>query len=337
MLFDIALLLLLTFGLSRLASFAAPNSWRPQIKIAVANFGSWGIISLFYLIVFTDAWPVSAVAIPVAAACQALWAWRDWSNLPAPLGSETKVPIPKLKKLLVHLTEPLAETEKENMSERYTPPERWNALVRFDSEIRGAAEKLQSFGQFWVDELGKAFFALEEDRKYLPEIVRRLTEEARQAEQKRWADTFRYTADGSLCTEHSLNILRKAQDRGYRVGVEKDKSIIVEKDGVMSYLWSNGDIQRFGQFAELGAVKEGAVAGDTFKNSKAEPGMSFRKPMYFPQGATLFSTKGPMVAILSDGTILVDHGGIGGRRFKTAAEYRATIDDRDPWTLIQKF
>ncbi|MEH2486452.1 hypothetical protein [Bradyrhizobium sp. AZCC 2230] len=55
---------------------------------------------------------------------------------------------------------------------------RWEALVRYDDEIREAAAKLIQFGSHSVAKLGEAFFALDEDRKYLPNIVARLTEEA---------------------------------------------------------------------------------------------------------------------------------------------------------------
>jgi hypothetical protein len=49
---------------------------------------------------------------------------------------------------------------------------RWEALVLFDDEIREAATKLVPFGAVWVDRLGEAFFALNEDRKYLPSTSR---------------------------------------------------------------------------------------------------------------------------------------------------------------------
>ena len=42
---------------------------------------------------------------------------------------------------------------------------RWEALVRFDDEIGQAAMKLLPFSSAWVDKLGEAFFALNEDRK----------------------------------------------------------------------------------------------------------------------------------------------------------------------------
>jgi hypothetical protein len=56
---------------------------------------------------------------------------------------------------------------------------RWEALVRYDDEIRAAAEKLMPFGPEWVNRLGDAFFALSEDRSYLANIVERLRNEAK--------------------------------------------------------------------------------------------------------------------------------------------------------------
>lgn len=55
---------------------------------------------------------------------------------------------------------------------------RWDALVQFDDEIREAATQLLPFGSSCVERLGDAFFALNEDRKYLANIFARLTEEA---------------------------------------------------------------------------------------------------------------------------------------------------------------
>jgi len=62
---------------------------------------------------------------------------------------------------------------------------RLEALVRFDEELREAAEKLLPFGPEWVDKLGEAFFALNEDRKYLPNTAR--------------AWSLPYRAAGSCC------------------------------------------------------------------------------------------------------------------------------------------
>ena len=130
--------------------------------------------------------------------------------------------------------------------------DRWNALLRYDDEIRAAAEKLRPFGDSWVNKLGQAYFALYEDRQYLPNIVSRLIEEAERDEAQCWTIPFRQTADGNRCTEESLSILRAAEAQGYTLGVEKDKTFTVTKSGKgTTYLRSNSDIQRFWQFAQI--------------------------------------------------------------------------------------
>jgi hypothetical protein len=50
---------------------------------------------------------------------------------------------------------------------------------RTGMETATAAETLRPYGQRWVDGLGRAYFTLNEDRKYLPNIVQRLLAEAR--------------------------------------------------------------------------------------------------------------------------------------------------------------
>ena len=47
---------------------------------------------------------------------------------------------------------------------------KWDALVQFDPEISEAAAQLRPYGSCWVSKLGSAYFALEEDRKYIPLI-----------------------------------------------------------------------------------------------------------------------------------------------------------------------
>ncbi len=55
---------------------------------------------------------------------------------------------------------------------------KWNALLQFDKDIAAAAEQVRSFGEIWVEELGAAFFALN-DKTYLPEIVNKIEQRAR--------------------------------------------------------------------------------------------------------------------------------------------------------------
>ena len=124
---------------------------------------------------------------------------------------------------------------------------RWNALLRYDDEIRTAAEKLRPFGDSRVNELAEAFFALNEDKRYLPNIVSRITEEAKQDKARQWAKRFRYTFDGEPYTQESLNILRAAETQGYVLSVANDKTIAATKNNVTLFVRPNGDIQRFGQ------------------------------------------------------------------------------------------
>ncbi len=125
---------------------------------------------------------------------------------------------------------------------------RWEALVRFDDEIREAATKLMPFGSEWVDKLGEAFFALNEDRKYLPNIVARLMEEAKHAAALAWFATFSMTADGEKTSEEALAILIEAQAIGYQLARDRDGAIRITRNTSTSFLRSNADIVRFGTF-----------------------------------------------------------------------------------------
>ena len=58
---------------------------------------------------------------------------------------------------------------------------------------------------------------------------------------------FGKTAEGELCTEASLKILREAQARGYTVGLEPNKSFSLTKNGAKTFLYSNADIEHLGQ------------------------------------------------------------------------------------------
>jgi hypothetical protein len=98
---------------------------------------------------------------------------------------------------------------------------RWEALLRFDAEIREAAERLLPFGAFWVGELGKAFFALNEDRQYLPNIVEQLIKDAEHQaaiesghRAVEWLETFSTTADGEAISKEALDVLLQAEMKG---------------------------------------------------------------------------------------------------------------------------
>jgi hypothetical protein len=79
-------------------------------------------------------------------------------------------------------------------------------------------------------------------------------EERRREQEERLMHAFRMLADGNLCTEESLNILREALAHGFKLGIQKDKTITVTKPGggYTTYLRSNNDIQKFSGFEKFG-------------------------------------------------------------------------------------
>jgi hypothetical protein len=134
--------------------------------------------------------------------------------------------------------------------------ERWRALIRYDDDIRDAAERLAPYGEHWINELGRGHFALNENKDYLPNIVSRLLDEAeadqrrqRREEAERWILAFRRTADGEMCTDEAMSILSRARAQGFTVGVERDGAFSITKAGVgTSYLRSNYDILEFSRW-----------------------------------------------------------------------------------------
>jgi hypothetical protein len=56
---------------------------------------------------------------------------------------------------------------------------KWNALVEYDGDIKRIVEGLQPYGQTYIDQLAAAFLALN-DKEYLPVIVKKILETARQ-------------------------------------------------------------------------------------------------------------------------------------------------------------
>jgi hypothetical protein len=69
--------------------------------------------------------------------------------------------------------------------------DRWDALVKYDHEIAQAAEQLRPFGDALIDEFGQAFFALNEDRAYLANIVKGLLAQAKRDEERRWNEMWK--------------------------------------------------------------------------------------------------------------------------------------------------
>jgi hypothetical protein len=109
----------------------------------------------------------------------------------------------------------------------------------------------------WVDRLGQAFFALNEDRSYLPNIVSELQKEAAAfllaAEHLAAHEFFRAfsrTQDGQNTTEEAMDILMKVRAAGGRFEKQADGTIATLVPGLgTSFLRSSADIVRFGSFA----------------------------------------------------------------------------------------
>ena len=138
---------------------------------------------------------------------------------------------------------------------------RWEALVQFDDEIREAAARLLPFGSVWVDKLGDAFFALHEDRRYLPNIVARLTAEAELAAREaalaaqeaervaalKWLAAVSETASGEKTSKPALAVLIELRARGFQVAKDGAGAITVEGSGGTLFAYSNSDILRLGE------------------------------------------------------------------------------------------
>lgn len=61
---------------------------------------------------------------------------------------------------------------------------KWNALLKYDSDIALIADKIRPFGKKWLNEFASSYFALN-DKQYLPEIERKILDAARkEAEEK---------------------------------------------------------------------------------------------------------------------------------------------------------
>jgi hypothetical protein len=141
----------------------------------------------------------------------------------------------------------LSDVNQAQKPENPVALDRWRALAKYDPEIRAAAEALQPFGSVWVERLGRDFLALNEDKSYLPNIVQTLKEEAERYDREGWSAQFRYTADGELCSEESLSVLRKARVSGYALSTQSDGAFILQNNTTTRYLRTNGQILRFGQ------------------------------------------------------------------------------------------
>jgi hypothetical protein len=155
------------------------------------------------------------------------------------------------------------------------PIEKWNALVKYDPQIVPIADQLRPFGEKWVWTLGRDYFALQEDRAYLPHMLHRLLDEAvkerNEAEKKAeetkevaWSperSKVRRLYDENPYDESSVAILSEAQKRGYILTIEPSGTIAagIQNKGT-SFLRSNSDVERFGRY--MGHPKSFEVSSD---------------------------------------------------------------------------
>jgi hypothetical protein len=91
-------------------------------------------------------------------------------------------------------------------------------------------------------------------RRYLTDIVARLTDDAKRAAEDTyhaavltWAATFSKTADGEETSEEVLAIVIEAQANGYQLAKDDDGAIRIIRNTVTSFVRSNPDIVRFGK------------------------------------------------------------------------------------------
>jgi hypothetical protein len=196
------------------------------------------------------------------------------SSSPGPIKTApSPINAPKRWYPLVQLIQP----SPREPAAHYLSPEqqtRWDALVKYDPEIECTAEQLRPYGTNWINKLGHEFFALNEDRQYLPRIVDTLLKAAKQETEdlikraedekaERWAARFMQLHSGETCTKECLDVLRLAEANGYVLATESSGSITATGPTGKSYLRSNYDISEFGKW-----LKKSLTAEDKAKIAK---------------------------------------------------------------------
>jgi hypothetical protein len=191
-------MLIMTIGLSRILLMVLSKSIDERDKALWASSGALIAITAIYVAIAaseSDGFTLVALGVALAAPCQALWYWRDVSKLPRTTSHGTVARIfssPAAARFVSGRVSPKPEASKTDRQER------WHALVRYDADIAAAADQLRPSGEKWLEELGKAYFALNEDKHYLSAIVLRLSEEAAAEKAASWAANFERAFSGAL-------------------------------------------------------------------------------------------------------------------------------------------
>lgn len=133
---------------------------------------------------------------------------------------------------------------------------RWRALLNFDPDIARVEEILRPLGPKWTDKLAHSYMALN-DKSYLPEIARKIMEEARverqsaavAQEQSAMQQKELFSKNVKLpypLTPKSIAALYKARSNGCSVEVKrKDIVVRLKGSGGAWYLGSNNEVEEF--------------------------------------------------------------------------------------------
>jgi hypothetical protein len=247
----IVVMLIMTFGLSRLVLYLLPSTIDERAKAIWANLGALFVIGAIYAAITvseSDGPALIVLGLAFAAPCQALWYWRDLPKV-TPYNAGPRV-ISATRSSAPALRLAAAPRPREKPSEATVlnadRQETWHALVRYDAEVVAAADQLRPFGEKWVEELGRSYFALNEDKRYLPNIIARLLEDAAAERAANFGADLRRAMNGRLSAS-SLEILREAQNAGYRLEVEGRTIALCHQNTMRSFLYDEEDVQSFGR------------------------------------------------------------------------------------------
>ncbi|MDG4554859.1 MAG: hypothetical protein P9E24_11560 [Candidatus Competibacter sp.] len=104
---------------------------------------------------------------------------------------------------------------------------KWNALLKYDNDIAAIANKIQPFGQKWLDEFALSYFALN-DKQYLPEIERKILDSARkEAEENKQKAIAKAEAEAEAEKKEQLRILAEKQRKASE---EQQKAYLEEQE-----------------------------------------------------------------------------------------------------------
>ena len=78
------------------------------------------------------------------------------------------------------------------------------------------------------------------------------------------------------------------------------------------------------------------TAQDLAKRAAPKVAISFKEPMSFPKGSTLYDADGKRVAVLPDGSLVLDDGQ-AGFAYVSANDYRRRTRDNSLWTPIKEW